>query len=115
MRNDGVYVGGNARVSAGAIAVGSDASAVNVTAADHRLDDVRHQLDALVEALQAAALPDGRQLAEAAQQARAELDKPAPNKVTMLGILQGVAAGVGSAAGLATSVSALIQAVGHLL
>ncbi|MFL6139243.1 MAG: hypothetical protein ACJ74O_15770 [Frankiaceae bacterium] len=112
-----MHVSGHGRINAGAIAVGDQATAVGSTTVNEHRQELQGQLDDLIAQLRARQdeLADSEQIVATAQQARDELDKPQPNKFSLLGLLHGIAAGVGSVAGLATSVEAIKLAVTQLL
>lgn len=112
-KNFGISVTGGT-VNAGAMAAGENAFATNLpqTPQSASLDDLRTQMAALVEAVRfhATALGDGDQSVTVAEVAQRELAKERPDKQSFLGLLQSLAAGVGSVASLAGAVTAIEQA-----
>lgn len=113
-RNEGISMSGGT-IRAGALAVGRGASAHNVatdlTARGHA--DVAQRLEDLVRQLEAHAdeVPDIEMVRDATRTVTDELAKERPNKMTLVGVLSGIAEAIGFAGGLATGVAALLDAV----
>jgi translation initiation factor 2B subunit (eIF-2B alpha/beta/delta family) len=116
-RNEGISMSGG-RIEAGALAIGRGARATNVVEAAgqtltgrgqaelaDRLADLVRQLEA-----HASRLDNADELRETTEAVASELAKDKPNRITVTGLLDGLAKGVGSVAGLTTAVHALAQA-----
>ena len=86
--NEGIHMTGG-HIDAGALAVGANARATNITTAEQALTDQGH--------------------AELAARL-AEVTKPKPNRITLTGLLNALAAGVSPVTALATAVDALARA-----
>jgi hypothetical protein len=103
MSNEGIIVNGG-RLEAGALAVGRGARAGQAAA-----PETAELLGRLTRAIEAHAgeLPRaGEMLAATACVAR-EVAQPQPNRVTIRGLLQGIAEAAGSVAGVTAAVTAL--------
>jgi hypothetical protein len=116
-RNEGILMSGG-RIDAGALAVGRNAQATNVVEAAGRTlrergqPEIADRLAELVRLLEAHApqLDNADELQATTEVVAAELAKEKPNKITVTGLLRGLADGVRSVAGLTTAVQALAQA-----
>jgi hypothetical protein len=113
--NEGIHMTGG-RIDAGALAVGSNARATNITTAEQALTDQGHtelaaQLAEVVRLLEAhaASLDNPDEVKEATDTIAAELTRPKPNRTTLAGLLTALAAGVSPVATLATAVDALAR------
>lgn len=117
-QNEGIVItGGN--VQAGAMAAGRQARAhAEVVLPEPRnLDDVLSQLGEIhtLLAQHLEELDTPHELIESIRGAQQELAQERPDKHRVLGLLQNVTAGVGSAGGLATALTQLVTAVDRLL
>jgi hypothetical protein len=116
-RNEGISISGGS-VQAGAMAAGTHATATNVTAtpATETLEDLRVRMAELLRSVreQAPSLPDGASSVTVAEVATRELEKEQPNKHSFLGLMQSLAAGVGSVASLAGAVSSIQESAAAL-
>jgi hypothetical protein len=119
--NDGIWIGGQATVNAGAMAAGPNAtaqgsyhSAVPVPA---DLAELRAALESLAAELRSApvGVGDPASLAEVAETALNETGKERPNKRILGGLLQALLAGVANVTTLANAVEAIQHAVSILL
>lgn len=114
--NEGIHMTGG-RIDAGALAVGSNARATNITtAAEQALTDQGHtelaaQLAEVVRLLEAhaASLDNPDEIKETTDTIATELTRPKPNRTTLTGLLTALAAGVSPVATLATAVDALAR------
>jgi|SoiMethySBSTD1v2_1073268.scaffolds.fasta_scaffold405767_1 hypothetical protein len=116
-RNEGIWMSGG-KIDAGALAVGRNAQATNVVEAAERTlrergqREIADRLEELVRRLEAHGpqLDNADELQATTEVVAAELAKEKPNKITVTGLLRGLADGVRSVAGLTTAVQALAQA-----
>jgi hypothetical protein len=114
--NYGIKATGSARITADAMAAGTNAQA-NAGAHDQDgpkdIDELRALLGELIVQLRETApqIDDGDELVAAAKLADRELRKDQPDKHTVLGLLRAVESGVAAFAGLAGAVVTLQQAV----
>ncbi len=118
--NDGIWIEGSARVTAGAMAAGVSATAVGSTQSSHApadLDELRSALTSLVAQLRStsAGIDDPESLAEIAVSAQREAQRRKPDKRILGGLLQALMAGVTNSAALANAVVAIQHAVSVLL
>jgi hypothetical protein len=114
--NEGIHMTGG-HIDAGALAVGANARATNITTAEQALTDQGHtelaaRLADVVRLLElhAAALDNPDEVKEATETIATELTKPKPDRITLMGLLNALAAGVTPVATLATAVDALARA-----
>lgn len=114
--NEGIHMTGG-RIDARALAVGSHAQATSITAAEEALADRGHaelaaRLAEVVRLLEAhaARLDNVEEVKEATETIATELTRPKPNRITLMGLLNALAAGVRPVADLATAVDALTKA-----
>lgn len=115
--NEGIHMTGG-RIDAGALAVGSNARATNITsAAEQALSDRGHaeiaaRLGEVVRLLEthAARLDNAEEVKETTETIATELTKPKPNRITVMGLLNALASGVRPVADLATAVEGLTRA-----
>jgi hypothetical protein len=118
VENKGISITGGT-VSAGAMAAGSHAVAVNQTGppADATLDDVRQALRALTRLVadSASSLDDPEQALTVARLAEQEGAKEQPDKGRLTGLLQVLSSGAGAVAGLAGAVTAVEKALQAVL
>jgi hypothetical protein len=116
-RNEGISMSGG-RIDAAALAVGRKARAINPTAAaQHALEERGHheianRLAALMHLLEthAAQLDNPDELKTTTETIAAELTNDKPNRITVTGLLNGLADGVRSVTSLTTAVDALAKA-----
>jgi len=119
--NDGIWIGGQAQVSAGAMAAGPGAHAegtqYSLAAAPASLDELRAALAALVAELKSGppGVSDPDSLAEVAASAEREAGKSRPDKGILSGLLHALMAGVTNSAVLVNAVVAIQHAVSSLL
>jgi len=118
--NDGIWIEGSATVVAGAMAAGSNVTAVGSTqysGSPANLDELRAALTSLVAQLRSApaGVHDPDALAEVAVSAEREAGKSKPDKRILSGLLQALMAGVTNSAALASAVVAIQHAVSILL
>ena len=114
--NEGIHMTGG-HIDAGALAVGTNARASSITAASQALADQGHaelaaRLAEVVRLLEthAAALDNPDEVKETTETIATELTRPKPNRITLMGLLNALAAGVRPVAALATAVAGLTQA-----
>lgn len=120
--NSGIWIGGQAQVTAGAMAAGQGAHAeghaqsMSVTV-PATIEELRAALGSLVADLRAGppGVSDPGSLAEIATSAHHEVTKDRPNKAVLRGLLHALMAGVTNSAALATAVVAIQHAVSVLL
>lgn len=118
-RNEGIYVTGGGSLRADQIAVGRNAKATKIlnTAegqlAEKGLTEVRDKLDELLQAINAHAgsLSNPDEVLDSTEVVAKELAKDKPNKLTVMGVLNGIADNVKSVAGVATAADSLAKAV----
>ena len=119
--NEGIWIGGEATVNAGALAAGPMAvaqgnyhSSLPVPA---DLAELRAALESLIAELRSApvGVDDPAALAQVAETVLAETSKERPNKHILRGLLQALLAGVGTVTTLANAVAAIQHAVSVLL
>jgi hypothetical protein len=113
--NQGVIVSGGS-FTATNVATGTGASIHTSAAASPELDAVREQLAALMKALDehAQALHNPDEVKQSAQVIAEELKKPKPNRITLTGVLSGIADSVKSVSVLATAAEGLKIALAAL-
>jgi hypothetical protein len=114
--NEGISITGG-HIDAGALAVGRNAHATNITAAQHTLQDQGHpdiadRLADLIHLLETHApqLDNPDDLKATTETIATELTKPKPNRTTITALLNALANGVQSVATLTTAVDALAKA-----
>jgi Family of unknown function (DUF5955) len=116
--NHGVMITGGT-VAAGAIAAGPHAVASNRAdvAPTQSLDELRRLVEQLLQEVRdhASGLDDGEQALTVTQLTQKEVTKDSPDRGRVLAFLKVLASAVGSVASLATSVSAVEQAVSKVL
>jgi hypothetical protein len=115
-KNTGIFVTGGT-VNAGAMAAGTQASAVNVTqSAPRDIAEFRAQLAQVLQEIAHSAdqLEDGEQASVVGQLAAREAAKEHPNKDSLTGLLGSLAASVAAVVPLASAVGALEHAVAAL-
>jgi hypothetical protein len=106
------------RIEAGAFAVGRGATARNVAGHnDPGREQIARQLEELLNQLEisSARLDNCDEVREATQVVADELRKERPNKMTVTGVLTGIAAAVTSVSGLAAAADALLESVNQFL
>lgn len=120
--NDGIWIGGQAQVNAGAMAAGPGARArgsarYSSFTAPASLDELRAALSSLVAELQSGppGVSDPGSLAQVAASAEREAGKSKPDKGILSGLLHALMAGVANSAALANAVLAIQHAVTVLL
>lgn len=118
--NEGISVTGGQLTIHGPTAVGPKAHAeaqYGSTSAPENLDELRAEIDRLLEAVTAceAEIDGANAVLGSARRASAEARKPQPDKRSLIETLGHVAAGVGSLTGLANAAHALQTAVGLIL
>ncbi|MGB0125153.1 MAG: hypothetical protein WA419_11950 [Silvibacterium sp.] len=114
--NQGVIVSGGS-FTATNVATGTGAAIhTSAAASSPELDAVREQLAALMKALDdhAQALQNPAEVKQSAQVIAEELKKPKPNRITLNGVLGGIAQSVKSVSVLATAAEALKIALAAL-
>jgi alkanesulfonate monooxygenase SsuD/methylene tetrahydromethanopterin reductase-like flavin-dependent oxidoreductase (luciferase family) len=117
--NQGIVIQGST-VSGGQFVAGRYARAFQtINAAEEALsekgqNDIRARLDELKQALAAygSSLPNADEVVGATEQVAQQLGHNEPNKISIQGILTGIAGSVQSVATIATAVEALQRAVG---
>ena len=111
--NKGIMITGGT-VNAGAVAAGDNAQAINMQPpqAPASIEEMRERLAELLGELRVhhAELDDAEQTVALAQLAAREAEHEHPNRERFIGLMRTVAAGVGSVASLAGSVTALEHA-----
>lgn len=115
-RNEGVIVSGGS-LTATNIATGRGAAIyTSAGAASPQLKAVQDQLASLMKALDehAQALQNPDEVRQSAQVVAAELKKPKPNRITLNGVLSGIAESVKSVSVLAAAAEALKIALAAL-
>lgn len=114
--NSGISISGGT-VNAGAMAAGQHAQATNIsTTPASSVEELRAQLADLIVQLRAHQhdLDDGEQAVAVAEMAQREAAKDRPNRASFVGLMQTLAAGVGSVTSIATAVTALEHAAAAL-
>jgi hypothetical protein len=121
-RNEGIYQSGGS-IQADQIAVGRNARAakiLNVTndvLEQKGLQEIRDKLDELLKVIieHANSLDAPDEVLDSTEIVAKELAKDKPNKLTVTGVLTGIADGVKSVASIATAAEALRKAVALFL
>jgi hypothetical protein len=119
--NNGIWIGGQASVNAGAMAAGSNATAQGsfhiAAPVPADLAELRAAFESLVAELRLApgGVDDPASLAEVAETALNETGRERPNKHILGGMLQVLLAGVANVTSLANAVVAIQHAVSVLL
>jgi hypothetical protein len=115
--NQGVIVSGGGSFTATNVATGTGAAIhTSAAASSSELDAVREQLAALMKALDehAQTLQNPAEVKQSAQLIAEELKKPTPNRITLNGVLGGIAESVKSVSVLATAAEGLKIALAAL-
>jgi hypothetical protein len=118
MRNEGIYITGGS-LQADQVAVGRNAQATKIlSTADETLErkgltEIRDRLDELLKAITVHTddLNNPDEVLDSTEIVAKELAKDEPNKLTIMGVLNGVAACVKPVASIATAAEALGKAV----
>ncbi|NEQ96802.1 MAG: hypothetical protein F6K30_08775 [Cyanothece sp. SIO2G6] len=82
-----------------------------------KIDDVKKAIDNLTQEIQKnkATIPEHEEVIKTVETIGKEVEAESPNKYTLMGLLEGVTKGVGSAAGTVNSISSLKTAIAALL
>ena len=116
MENSGISISGG-RVTAGAMAAGDHAVAVNqaAPASQATLEDLRQAVRELTRLVaERAPSPDAPDLV-VARLAEQEVAREAPDKGRLMGLLQALSSGAGAVTGVAGAVAAVEKAVQAVL
>jgi hypothetical protein len=117
-RNEGIYMTGGS-INADQIAVGRSAQAQKISniandALEQKgLTEVRDKLDELLKEItvHADSLRNSDEVLDSTKAVAEELAKDKPNKLTIMGVINGIADSVGSVARVATAADSLGKAV----
>lgn len=118
LHNEGIYISGGS-FKADQVAVGRRARVTKIVNAtgdsleQKGLTEIRNKLDELLTAISAQddSLDNRDELLDSTETVANELAKDKPNKMTITGVLGGMAEGAKTVAGIATAVQALRSAV----
>jgi hypothetical protein len=119
--NEGIWIGGEATVNAGAMAAGPMATAqgnyYSSQSIPADLDELRAAFESLIGELRShpAGVEDSAALAQVAEAALSETAQDRPNKHLLVGLVSALMAGVANVATLANAVAAIQHAVSLLL
>jgi len=115
LRNEGIIQKGGT-MNVGAQAVGRGAQAVNYAEKNAALEEVRARLDQVLKALEehGNAIANREEIVQATQVVKEEVSKEQPNKLTIRGLLSGIAESVQSVTSIATAVEAAKVAISAL-
>lgn len=82
-----------------------------------KIDNVKKAIDNLIQEIEKnkAAIPEPEEVVKTVEAIGKEVETESPNKYTLMGLLEGVTKGVGSATGTVTAISALKKAIVTLL
>ncbi|GAA2858321.1 hypothetical protein GCM10010517_16750 [Streptosporangium fragile] len=114
--NSGIYIGGNARVQADAMAAGPGARATSNKSDTGRYEDLHAQLDALLVELRklTAADPGLQEAVDAGEALSQELQSPNPETGRLIGLLHRLGAAAEKVGPLATAIASIATGINAL-